>query len=462
MIDRKKFNPVRPLTFAGKLLTGTIRGLFAARRLLGGTDWYFPLHGHHEDPRKMNWTHRLYFGHKYYYRAITDAEPNTAISDHFRSQVAYPPLPHDFQPETSCTLSSGGDLMPYAWVTPTTCENLWNEAGSWFFNADAVVANLETPIATQYPASYVPEVMLSNMYFNGDEQLWNVFAANNRYGTYDVLSTANNHSLDQGIDGLVSTINFLEQRNIQHVGTARTPEEADRPVIVERNGIKIGFVAATFSLNALQLEEREKHYCHHYNLNEEHPDITGIVEQAKRARAAGAEFIVGMLHMGCAYQPYPSQQIINNMHRICEAAELDLVLGGHPHNVQPFEWHSYDTVRGKKNTFIIYSQGDFIAYDIFKWCHLPLLLKFTLTAGMSNGHRVVRLTHIDAKLYYMHAKVLAGKVNSLQLLDFERLLHDDQELRSDPAAYGEWRELQAFAQQYLLPGNLEHFMNVQK
>lgn len=462
MIDRKKFNPVRPLTFAGKLLTGTVRGLFATRRLLGGVDWHFPLDGHHEDPRKMNWTHRLFFGHKYYYRAITAAEPDANIEHLFRSQRAYPELPQDFQPISSCTVSAGGDLMPYSWITPQTCQNLWDEAGEWFFDADVVAANLETPIATTKPASYVPEVMLNNMYFNGDEALWQVFTANGRYGNYNVLSTANNHSLDQGVDGLRNTINFLQQKNIQHVGTARTVEESYEPVIIERNGIKTGFVAATFSLNALQLSENEKHHCHHYNLNEENPDVTGLVAQAERARAAGAEFIIGMLHMGCAYQPYPSQQIIKNMHRICEAAQLDLVLGGHPHNVQPFEWYAYDTPNGKKNAFIIYSQGDFIAYDIFKWCHLPLLLKFTLTAGMSAGKREVRITNIDARLFYLYAQVIAGKVTSLQLKDFLRLMNDDAELRNDMEAYREWQELKQFAAQYLLSGNLEHLINTQK
>jgi hypothetical protein len=130
--------------------------------------------------------------------------------------------------------------------------------------------------------------------------------------------------------------------------------------------------------------------------------------------------------------------------------------------VQPFEWYAYDTPNGKKNAFIIYSQGDFIAYDIFKWCHLPLLLKFTLTAGMSAGKREVRITNIDARLFYLYAQVIAGKVTSLQLKDFLRLMNDDAELRNDMEAYREWQELKQFAAQYLLSGNLEHLINTQK
>ena len=96
------------------------------------------------------------------------------------------------------------------------------------------------------------------------------------------------------------------------------------------------------------------------------------------ARQNGAEFLVAFLHMGCAYQPYPSKVTVDNMHQICKETGVDLVLGGHPHNAQPIEFFDItDPFSGQnKQTTIVYSQGDFVAYDIHKWCKLPLLLKF--------------------------------------------------------------------------------------
>lgn len=123
----------------------------------------------------------------------------------------------------------------------------------------------------------------------------------------------------------------------------------------------------------------EKPYlANHLNLNEANPDISLIVEQAKLARQNGAEFLVAFLHMGCAYQPYPSKVTVDNMHQICKETGVDLVLGGHPHNAQPIEFFDItDPFSGQnKQTTIVYSQGDFVAYDIHKWCKLPLLLKF--------------------------------------------------------------------------------------
>jgi len=65
-----QYNPVRPITLKGRFLVGFVRLVFNIRKVLGGQDWDQPLEGHHEDPRKMTPKQQLYFGYKYYYRAI--------------------------------------------------------------------------------------------------------------------------------------------------------------------------------------------------------------------------------------------------------------------------------------------------------------------------------------------------------------------------------------------------------
>ena len=456
MLDPKYYNPVRPISLKGKFLVGLVRLLFKMRKVLGGQDWEQPLEGHHEDPRKMTRKQQLYFGYKYYYRAILNGDKGAGLEEYFQSQGAKFQSKDISKSTQKLTLSSGGDLMPYFCITSTQCQKIWQDSGDFFFNADLVVGNLETPLHPKKPASYVPEVMLSNMYFNANGDMFGVFSGFGKYKGFDVLSTANNHSLDQGEAGVLETLQFLDAQNITHVGTARSLDECNQFPILEKNGIKVAFLSYTFSLNALVCPPGKSYLANHLNLNEANPDISLIVAQAKQARERGAEFLIAFLHMGCAYQPYPSKVIVDNMHQICKETGIDLVLGGHPHNAQPIEFLDLkDPFTGlAKQSTIVYSQGDFIAYDIHKWCKLPLLLKFEL----SKIEDKVVLTDLQAKLFYNYAEITNGNVQALQLLDYQKLIANPQVLEGDINAQKEFEELKSFAETYLLKGNLKRFL----
>lgn len=456
MLQSKHYNPVRPISLKGKFFVGLVRWLFKIRKIFGGQDWEEPLEGHHEDPRKMTRKQQLYFGYKYYYRAILKADKGAGLEEYFQSQGAKFQSKDNSKSTQKITLSAGGDLMPYFCITSAQCQKLWHESGDFFFDADLVVGNLETPLNPNKPASYVPEVMLSNMYFNANKDMFGVFSGIDKYKGFDVLSTANNHSLDQGEEGVVETLQFLEAKNIQSVGTARTIKERDQFPLIEKNGIKVAFLSYTFSLNALVCPPEKPYLANHLNLNETHPDISLIVEHAKLARQRGAEFLVAFLHMGCAYQPYPSKRIVDNMHQICKETGIDLVLGGHPHNAQPIEFLDIkDPFSGQdKQSTIVYSQGDFVAYDIHKWCKLPLLLKFEL----SKIEGKVALSNLQAKLFYNYAEITNGEVKALQLLDYHKLIANPQALAGDLNAQKEFEELKTFAESYLLKGNLGRFL----
>jgi poly-gamma-glutamate synthesis protein (capsule biosynthesis protein) len=135
------------------------------------------------------------------------------------------------------------------------------------------------------------------------------------------------------------------------------------------------------------------------------------------------------------------------MHRICELANIDIILGGHPHNMQPLEiLETTNEETGiSKQHFISYSQGDFIAYDIFKWCHLPLLLKLSISKGMLHGKRHVQLTGIEAKPFYLYA----NKKLQLQLLDFQQILHSPEKYVQEPDVIAELKELEWFFYEYV-------------
>lgn len=368
----KKFTPVLALTLKGKLQVTMMKVLLHVVSFFIGRKWKYPLPLFEENPRYYSFRDVAYFSYKYYHTQIRYPEINSGIDTLLKLQVFQRP------PEKAqVTVSLGGDLMPYKNITKEKCEHLWDEVGEYFFSSDIVFANLETPVALTKPSCKVPEVMLKDMLFNGDEDLFTIFNGNGEYNGYDVLSVANNHALDQGLDGLIETQQFLRQQNIASCGAALTKEEVHDFPIIERNGISVAFIAFTFSLDKFDLPLGEEWRVNHIRLNIERPDISLVIEQAAIARSRGADIIVTSLHMGNAYQAYPSKHIRDTMHRVCREAGVDVIVGTHPHNPQPVEWYDHDKA-DRKRSLIFYSLGDFVAYDIYSWSHLVLLPKLSI------------------------------------------------------------------------------------
>jgi len=439
------------------MMVAVVRFLYQVRKLLGFPQWQWLVPDHHEDPASMTFKEKLYMGYKYYFKGMTAPEKDSNLQQYFQQQPLQIQIPTDFKVTESITLSAGGDLIPYTILTAENCTKLWDHAGDYFFNNDIVFANLETVADTSKPYSAAPEVMLHDMFFNINEKTFDIFSGNGKYRGFDVLSTANNHTLDLDESGVHATIHFLQQKGIAWCGTASSAADRNRICIIERKDIRIAFLAFTFSLNKHVLPTDKPWLCNHIDLNKEDADISSIVADANRARELGADIIVAAMHIGCAYQVYPNMHTVHNMHRICKQANIDIVLGGHPHNMQPLEiLESTDELTGiSKQHFISYSQGDFIAYDIFKWCHLPLLLKLTISKGTLQGKRHVQLTGIEVKPFYLYA----NKQQQLQLLDFLQIIKTPEKYIVENDVIAELKELDWFFHEYIFTEKQRHVLH---
>jgi poly-gamma-glutamate synthesis protein (capsule biosynthesis protein) len=397
-------------------------------------------------------------GHKYYYRATVKPEPGSDLENHFNRQRFDFTIPAGFQPGSTATLSAGGDLIPYTCIRNEQCTALWDETGDYFFGADMVLANLESPADFTQPFSAAPEVMLHDMFFNADEEAFRIFSGNGRYRGFDVLSVANNHSLDRGVSGLENTLQTLRDRNIAACGAVSREADRLRPVLLERNGIRTAFIAATFSFNKESLPPGEEWRCNRLPLNKAGADMQLLAQQAQAARDAGADWIVAVLHMGCAYQAYPSLHTVNNIHALCDASGIDMVIAGHPHHAQPMEIYA-SPVSGRRH-FIAYSLGDFIAFDIFKWGRLCLMPKFTLVKGTLNGKSHTCLSGIQLKAGYMHAEVSGGNVRSLRLLDYVRVKNSPESYLNSSRDKKLFAEVSDFFERFVLTADQQAEMGL--
>lgn len=248
---------------------------------------------------------------------------------------------------STITICAVGDIMAhgaqldaaYNAGTKTYCfRSCFTHVAPVLKSADITIGNLETTLAgkdkgyTGYPAFNTPETLADALQEAG----------------FDLLTTANNHCLDRQEYGLRRTLDQLDARGLLHVGTARTQEERDTPVIVERKGIKVAFLAYTYGTNGIPVPKP-------FMVNPLHPQL--MIRDIQAARAAGADIVVVCLHFGVEYQRQPNKDQ-RDLVRLLLAQDVDIIFGGHPHVVQPIE-----VVRAGDGhpQVVAYSLGNFIS-----------------------------------------------------------------------------------------------------
>ena len=160
---------------------------------------------------------------------------------------------------------------------------------------------------------------------------------------FGVLSLANNHAMDGGIEGLTRTVELLRQAGIATSGVGASSEEAWRPALIRRAGITIAFLAASYtSVNSSRAPWRS-----------EIARIQDVItaRQAIRAAHSQADFVVAAMHAGTEYVRHPAEEQRRFAHLAVDAG-ADLVIGTHPHVVQPVERY--------RGVWIFYSLGNFL------------------------------------------------------------------------------------------------------
>ncbi len=192
-------------------------------------------------------------------------------------------------------------------------------------SADVAVCHLETPVAApDGPFRGYPS-------FSVQPQVVDALAG----AGYDTCSTASNHTVDAGFDGVVRTLDGLDAAGIRHAGTARSAAEAERPTLLDVRGIRVAQVAATFGTNGVPVPRGRGWAVDVFDAAR--PDVSGILADAARARRAGADVVVASVHCCVEYVSDETAAQRAVARALLASPDVDLVLGHHAHVVQPFE-----------------------------------------------------------------------------------------------------------------------------
>lgn len=209
-------------------------------------------------------------------------------------------------------------------------------------SADFAIGNVETTFAgKKIPYSGFP-------LFNTPDE----YAAALKEIGFDFVTTGNNHSNDTYTQGILRTIDVLDSVGLMHTGTFKSQAERDSIQLTTISGTRVAILNYTYSTNGIDLPA-DKMYL--VNLI----DSTTIVKDIQAAKQLDAELIIIYYHYGEEYQRLPSSYQ-KKYNRIAINAGADIILGSHPHVLEPADF--FATNNGNIDTgFIIYSMGNFIS-----------------------------------------------------------------------------------------------------
>jgi poly-gamma-glutamate capsule biosynthesis protein CapA/YwtB (metallophosphatase superfamily) len=244
----------------------------------------------------------------------------------------------------------------------------------------------------------------------------------------DILVTANNHACDKGRQGVVRTINVLDELGLLHVGTyqSQTAYETNRILIVERNHMRLAVLNYTYGLNDMPIPEGT---------------VMGLIDRQRMAedialaRMRQPDFIIVFIHWGTEYERTPNE-FQRSLAAFLFSEGADIILGSHPHVLQPFELQSVTDRYGvTKPRLVIYSLGNFVSNQRERYRDGGIIFNVTLEKRYVPGNGTT--LHIT-KVHYIPTWVYVHRTtekNEFYILPVMKYLDNDQPMRLPEEAY---------------------------
>ncbi len=342
-------------------------------------------------------------------------QPNDAGQNQSPVITAAPTASPSPTPEPSytqqATLVAVGDVMMHSPQIPAGYDKatqtynydaFFSEVKAILSLGDWAVANLETPLAGKEAGySGYPQ-------FNAPAELADAL----KNAGFNIITTANNHSLDRREPGVIKTLEHLHAKGLIPVGTAISPTDADKITIVTKNEISMAIMAYTYGTNGIPIPEGKDYLV---SLIDEEKMIRDIA----RAREQGVDLVTIALHFGLEYQRQPNEQQKQLVDHLIQAG-ADIILGSHPHVVQPYQF--IDTMGNDglmKRGLVIYSMGNFISNQTSGFKDYGVIFKVQITKQFPE--KTIEIGMVEAIPTWVHIYYSEGK-RSYRVLPLEAVV----------------------------------------
>ena len=282
---------------------------------------------------------------------------------------------------------------------------VFKNVAQYISKADIAIGNLETTFAgadrgyTGYPTFNSPVALGKALKEIG----------------IDVLSTANNHSLDKGYTGIVSTLDRLDELQISHTGTARSEEEQNTILVKDVNGIKIAFISFTYGTNGIPVPAGKEYSV---NLIENRKDM---LKQISLAKEQEVDVICASMHWGIEYSQKQSKEQ-EELASYLFYNGVDIIIGNHAHVVEPMEKRNITLEDGtEKEVFVVYALGNFISGQTIEHTKSTAILDMKIRKNGVNGK--ITIDSVDYVPVYCYDSGVRSN-NRYELIDIRAAMSE--------------------------------------
>ena len=274
-------------------------------------------------------------------------------------------IPGALKVVSTATISSQGDLLMHKPVIETCVDtsgkydfsSIFRYVKDYVAGYDYAVANFETTLGgPNHPYQGNPS-------FNTPDAFADTLAATG----YDMMLTANNHCADTTASGILRTVEQLRSRNLATVGTQKDASEQDY-MVVEVDGIRLGITCFTYATDETDdgrpsLNRNSfltKAGIVNYFMENKLDRFYGEVQtQLSGMRQQGVDAILFYIHWGVEYETEENEMQNKIAQKLCDMG-VDVIIGGHPHVIQPMELLQ-STKDPTHRTVCIYSLGNVVS-----------------------------------------------------------------------------------------------------
>lgn len=244
---------------------------------------------------------------------------------------------------------------------------------------------------------------------------------------FNVISKANNHCLDQGIDGINKSNAYWNQyEDIVTDGTFDSWDEYNSISKGEINDISYALISYTYGANGIEVPQGYEYAVAIYENNQQ--ELLDKVERAKQE----VDVVIVAIHWGEEYQTYPNQSQQDLALQLSNAG-ADIIIGNHPHCIQPIQWINDKTI-------CFYALGNLCAAQ-FDLSRIEMMAALNITKTVDNqGNKTITIDDVHADLMYCYFTYPDPYCNDFEVIPFYQM-QDNRYLDDYQSVYEQYKQI---------------------
>ncbi len=260
-----------------------------------------------------------------------------------------------------------------------------------FYNQESILGGSEIGLS-DYPTFNSPQEFGDSMLDMG----------------FNLVSLANNHTLDRGINGVTHSCEYWSKhKDILWAGSYCSSSDASEIKIKEKNDIKYTLLAYTYGTNGIKVPEGKEYLVNIYSDEKAKSDIEKVRDKV--------DLLIVSMHWGDEYKLEPTEKQKRQAEYLSKLG-VDIIIGTHPHVVEPITYIN--------NTLVIYSLGNFISAQSTNSDYsalVELMSSVDIIKTEKNGKSSIKLDNLNNELLYNYYKKSSTKWYEFRVIPFSQM-----------------------------------------